>query len=191
MSTHHVPEHSFSISPTNASSDRPRNKKKKWKRQVLLFKFVALQLLSVCRESMLWETQTMKEKARKNAGSVQCAGWHWRSSHGVVERTASHHASLTLMRSTAPLVPSRSDGSHSLQAWPAMRSSASVSPIQLLLHLSSPFRAGFRAEVVDAWEYKAYCLAVLGARNFFHFQIEISPRRARQSLSYFVNRQSR
>ena len=27
--------------------------------------------------------------------------------------------------------------------------------------------------------------------NFFHFQIEISPRRARQSLSCFVNRQSR
>ena len=61
----------------------------------------------------------------------------------------------------------------------------------LLLHLSSPFGAGSRAEVVDAEEYKANCPAVLGARNFFHFQIETSPRRARQSFSYFINRQSR
>ena len=95
------------------------------------------------------------------------------------------------MLSTAQLVPSRSDGSHSLQPWQAMRSTAGESPIQRLLHLSSPFGAGSRAEVVDAEEYKANCPTVLGARNFFHFQIEISTRRARQSLSCFVNRQSR
>ena len=101
------------------------------------------------------------------------------------------HASLTLMLSTAQLVPSRSDGSHSLQPWQPMRSTASESLILLLLHLSSAFGAGSRAEVVDAEEYKANCPTVLGAQNFFHFQIEISLRRARQSLSYFVNRQSR
>ena len=94
------------------------------------------------------------------------------------------------MLSTAQLVPSRSDGSHSLQPWQAMRSTASESLILLLLHLSSAFGAGSRAEVVDAEEYKANCPTVLGAQNFFHFQI-ISLRRARQSLSYFVNRQSR
>ena len=95
------------------------------------------------------------------------------------------------MLSTAQLVPSRSDGSHSLQPWQAMRSTASKSPIQRLLHLSSPFGAGSRAEVVDAEEHKTNCPTVLGARNFFHFQIEISPRRAQQSLSCFINRQSR
>ena len=83
------------------------------------------------------------------------------------------------MLSTAQQVPSRSDGSHSLEPWQAMRSTASESPIQRLLHLSSPFGAVSRAEVVDAEEYKANCPTVLGARNFFHFQIEISPRRAR------------
>ena len=72
-----------------------------------------------------------------------------------------------------------------------MRSTASESPIQLLLHLSSPFGAGSRSEVVDAEEYKATCMTVLVARIFFHFQIEVSPCRARQSLSYFVNRPSR
>ena len=72
-----------------------------------------------------------------------------------------------------------------------MRSTTCESPIQLLLYLSSPFRAGSRVKVVDAEEYKTNCPTVLGARKFFHFQIKISPRRARQSLSYFVNRQSR
>ena len=79
------------------------------------------------------------------------------------------HASLTLMLSTAQLVPSRSDISHSLQPWQAMRSTASESLIQLLLHLSSPFGAGSRAEVVDAEKYKAKCPTVLGAQNFFPF----------------------
>ena len=68
---------------TNERKLRP-NKKKKGKEGF------ALHLLSVCRKSMLWETKIMKEKARNNAGSAQGAGWHWRSSHGVVERTASH-----------------------------------------------------------------------------------------------------
>ena len=95
------------------------------------------------------------------------------------------------MLSTAQLVPSRSDGSHSLQACPAMRSTASGSPIQLLLQPSSPIGAGSRVEVVDTGEYKANCLTALGARNFFHFQIKIGPRRARQSLSHFVDRQSK
>ena len=72
-----------------------------------------------------------------------------------------------------------------------MWSTASESPIQLLLHLSSPFGAGSRVEVVDAEDHKANCPTVLGAQNFFHFQIKISPPRARQSLSYFVNQQPR
>ena len=181
MSTH---QHIFSISQTSASSDQTRKRKEK--------KGFALHLLSVCRKSMLWETQIMKEKARNNAGSVQGAGRRWRSSHGVVERTASH---TLLSLSCSPqhssfLLDQTVRTAFSLGK--AMRiGQLAKSPIQRLLHLSSPFGAGSRAEVVDAGEYKANCPTVLGARNFFHFQIEISPRRARQSLSCFVNRQSR
>ena len=85
----------------------------------------------------------------------------------------------------------RSDGLHSLQAWPAMRSTASGSPILLLLQTSSPIGAGSRVEVVDTGEYKANRLTALGARIFFPFHIEIGARIARQSFSYFVNRQSK
>ena len=133
----------------------------------------------------------MKEKARKMQEASRVRADTLTKFARCSGENSLTHASLTLMLSTAQLVPSRSDGSYSLQPWQAMRSTASESLIHLLLHLSSPFGAGSRAEVVDAEKYKANCPTVLRARNFFHFQIEISPRRARQSLPYFVNRQSR
>ena len=112
----------------------------------------------------------MKEKARNDAESVQGAGLTLTKFARCSRENSLTHASLTLMLSTAQLVPSRSDGSHRFQPWQAMRSTASESPIQLLLHLSSPFGAGSCAEVVDAEEYKANCPTVLGARNFSIFK---------------------
>ena len=40
-------------------------------------------------------------------------------------------------------------------------------------------------------EYKTSRLTSLGVRQLVHFQIELSPSRARKVLSYIVNRQSR
>ena len=183
MSTHQHAAQLFDL--TNARKLRP-NKEKKKERKVSLFIYWAYVEKACSERPRQWKRKPEK-KCRKRPGWGLTLTKFARCSR----ENSLTHASLTLMLSAAQLVPSRSDGPRSLQPWPAMRSTVSGSPIQLLLHLSSPFWAGFRVEVVDAEWDKANCPTVLGMQNFFHFQIETSPRSARQSRSYFINRQWR